>query len=140
MHGHWRSLGLPKFGVKVIAMTSGRLTFYGQPVEPWSLLHAIRGDNIIYVQGDLRNKGWVADAYILVSSTGYGTEKNCRMDRKDKCQTEKFQIQSVSIEPSGNVMKYLEINYCISIWVNPLQYRGLKWRNCREKGDSRLVG
>ena len=37
LHGHWRSLGLPKFGVKVLAMTSGRLTFYGPAVEPWAL-------------------------------------------------------------------------------------------------------
>jgi G8 domain. len=38
MHGHWRSLGLPLYGVKCISLTSGRLTFYGQRVPPWMVL------------------------------------------------------------------------------------------------------
>ena len=43
LHNNARTLAVTwtaKIWVKVIAMTSGRLTFYGQPVEPWSLLHA----------------------------------------------------------------------------------------------------
>ena len=118
LHGHWRSLGLPKFGVKVIAMTSGRLTFYGKPVVPWTLLEetANAGGNTLLVRGsDLASQGWAAGKRITVSSTNFGRgERNCRMDRNDSCEPEKHEIQSVTSDSAANTTT-------IQL-VNPLQY------------------
>eukprot|EP00941_MAST-03F_sp_MAST-3F-sp1_P003352 g3352.t1 len=103
MHGHWRSLGLPKFGVKVIAVTSGRLTFYGAPVEPWTLLEetAEKDASEIVVQGDMTANGWAVDSRIAIAATGYGSERSCRMDRKDSCQSEERIITAI-VKDSSN--------------------------------------
>ena len=101
LHGHWRSLGLPKYGVKCIALTSGRLTFYGQPVMSWFELakNAVVGDNEIVVQtkdgASLDISGWDAENQIVVTSTNYG-DTSCRQDRKDSCEPEEFSITAIS--------------------------------------------
>ena len=63
------SLGLPKFGVEVLAMTSGRLTFYGPAVEPWALLEetAYAGTNQLKFRGDLKNQGWKDNSNIVIA-------------------------------------------------------------------------
>ena len=81
MHGHWRSLGLPKYGVKCISLTSGRLTFYGQHVTPWMELAttASANANVISVRSkegktpDLA--GWKPGASIVVTSTSKSWSK-----------------------------------------------------------------
>ena len=106
LHGHWRSLGLPKFGVKVIAMTSGRLTFYGKPVVPWTLLEATAnaGDNTLVVRGsNLASQGWTPGKRITVTSTNYGRkERSCKMARNDSCEPEEHEIESVTSDSAAN--------------------------------------
>jgi hypothetical protein len=106
LHGHWRSLGLPKFGVKVIAMTSGRLTFYGPAVEPWALLEetAFYNDTTIKLPGHLKKNGWADGSSLVIAGTGYGwTSMSCRMDRKDGCETEEVEIDSSLYNASTNI-------------------------------------
>ena len=107
LHGHWRSLGLPKYGVKCIALTSGRLTFYGKPVNPWMELAATvtPGATSITVQdrhgGTLDLRGWDVGSKIVVTSTSYG-DGSCRLDRQDRCQPEEREIQTIDTLGDGS--------------------------------------
>ena len=163
MHGHWRSLGLPKYGVKCISLTSGRLTFYGQHVTPWMELAttAAANANVISVRSkegkspDLA--GWKPGASIVVTSTSYG-DRSCRQDRADACQPEERVIQSVT--PRGNFaditldrpLKYEHLGESVNVAGSPrgatierraevmLLTRNINVRGTTEHNGYKLVG
>jgi len=163
MHGHWRSLGLPKYGVKCISLTSGRLTFYGQHVTPWMELAttASANANVISVRSkegktpDLA--GWKPGASIVVTSTSYG-DRRCRQNRTDDCQPEERVIESVT--PRDNFaditldrpLKYEHLGESVNVAGSPrgatierraevmLLTRNINVRGTTEHNGYKLVG
>lgn len=102
--GTWGSYGLPKFGIKTLAMTDGEMVLHGSQVSPtWSLLHSTAHANSI----DIALSGetnWKSGDDIVIATTAQGSQKmRCKIDRTDSCETEERRIQAITYDESNQV-------------------------------------
>ncbi|CAG5089689.1 Oidioi.mRNA.OKI2018_I69.PAR.g12308.t1.cds [Oikopleura dioica] len=94
LFGHHRSIRLPIYGAKVMAVRSGTVDMHGCDVITWTQLAqtANAGDNVIKLEADIRQGaagGWHVGDHIVVATTG---------PRLTMTQSEHVEIAAISAD------------------------------------------